>query len=145
MEASSDQHRRASPPGQIAEAGRQLLADRPPIGIPASNAPKTHPDSPLDTCVGARQADPDRLGEVGEPDRRGEGYKPGQREGSARFNDLERLGEPALGQARLGRPPSQPATKAVLQLVKMPGLAFVRPQGGDLSLERVCHVDVAVG
>ena len=109
---------------------------RPTIGMPASNAPKTTP-----IATGCSRRSQTRRSRSLRPSwtarPSGEEEKRKQRDRSARFDDLERLGEPALGQARIGRATPQPAAKTVLEPVHVPGLALVRAQRGDLAV-RTC-------
>ena len=66
--------------------------------------------------------------------------------GSDRGRDLVRLGEPAERQAGGRRVAPVPLPEHLLQPVaEVPGLARVRPQRGQLPLERVGDVDPVVG
>ena len=58
-----------------------------------------------------------------------------------RVEDLERLGQVTFGQTAQGRRSGEPAPDALLQVVRVAGLALMRAQRSDLPAERGRHVD----
>src|SRR6202453_3143215 len=59
---------------------------------------------------------------------------------SARVEDLEGLGQAALGEVGLGGYAAEHGPDPALQVVPVTGLALVRAQGGDLTAEGGCDV-----